>query len=157
MILVRPMRDEMGIAGGVQHLQWLFSGTFVAMLAAVPLFGWLTRHFAPSRFLPYVYYFFIGNLLLFFILFHLDFSHAYVARAFFIWASVFNLFIVSVFWSFMADIFNDRQAKRLFGVIAAGGTAGTLTKVHHMQDNMAAGCGRLPDRALRQRMIAYSG
>lgn len=125
--IVRPMRDEMGIAGGVQHLQWLFTGTFVAMLAAVPLFGWLARHYAPRQFLPYVYYFFIGNLLIFFALFQLDITHAYVARAFFIWASVFNLFIVSVFWSFMADIFTNNQARRLFGVIAAGGTAGALT------------------------------
>ncbi|MCJ8502035.1 NTP/NDP exchange transporter [Desulfatitalea alkaliphila] len=121
------MRDEMGIAGGVQHLQWLFSGTFLVMLAAVPLFGWLTRRHAPHRFLPYIYYFFIGCLLLFFLLFRMEITHAYVARAFFIWASVFNLFIVSVFWSFMADIFTTQQAKRLFGIIAAGGTAGALT------------------------------
>jgi AAA family ATP:ADP antiporter len=125
--IIRPMRDEMGIAGGVQHLQWLFSGTLVLMLAAVPLFGWVTRRFAPRQFLPYVYYFFIGNLLLFFALFQSNLTHAYVARAFFMWASVFNLFIVSVFWSFMADIFTNAQAKRLFGMIAAGGTAGALT------------------------------
>jgi AAA family ATP:ADP antiporter len=124
--IIRPMRDEMGIAGGVKHLQWMFSGTFLAMLAAVPLFGWLTRHYAPRRFLPYVYYFFIANLLLFFALFRSDLTHAYVARAFFIWASVFNLFIVTVFWSFMADIFTNAQARRLFGMIAAGGTAGAL-------------------------------
>lgn len=124
--IIRPMRDEMGIAGGVEHLQWLFSGTFLVMLAVVPFFGWLTRSFPPRRFLPYVYYFFIGNLLLFYVLFQLDLDHTYVARAFFIWASVFNLFIVSVFWSFMADIFSNAQAKRLFGVIAAGGTVGAL-------------------------------
>ncbi len=124
--IIRPMRDEMGIAGGVEHLQWLFSGTFLVMLAVVPLFGWLTRHFAPRRFLPLVYLFFIGNLLVFFLLFRSDITHAWVARAFFIWASVFNLFVVSVFWSFMADIFTNIQAKRLFGVIAAGGTAGAL-------------------------------
>jgi ATP:ADP antiporter, AAA family len=124
--IIRPMRDEMGIAGGVEHLQWMFSGTFLVMLSVVPLFGWLTRCFAPRRFLPYVYYFFIGNLLLFFALFRSDLNHVYVARAFFIWASVFNLFIVSVFWSFMADIFSNTQAKRLFGVIAAGGTTGAL-------------------------------
>lgn len=125
--IIRPMRDEMGIAGGVEHLQWLFTGTFLVMLAVVPFFGWLTRSLSPRRFLPYVYYFFIGNLLLFYVLFRIDLDHAYVARAFFIWASVFNLFIVSVFWSFMADIFSSAQAKRLFGVIAAGGTVGALT------------------------------
>lgn len=124
--IIRPMRDEMGIAGGVEHLQWLFSGTFLVMLAVVPLFGWLTRHFAPRRFLPLVYLFFIANLLVFYLLFRSDITHAWVARAFFIWASVFNLFVVSVFWSFMADIFTNDQAKRLFGVVAAGGTAGAL-------------------------------
>ncbi len=124
--IVRPMRDEMGIAGGVEHLQWLFTGTFLAMLAAVPLFGWVTSRFSRQRFLPLVYGFFIANLLIFFVLFRSGLTQAWVARAFFIWASVFNLFIVSVFWSFMADLFDDAQAKRLFGFIAAGGTAGAL-------------------------------
>jgi AAA family ATP:ADP antiporter len=124
--IVRPMRDEMGIAGGVDNLQWLFTGTFVAMLAVVPLFGWVSSRFERRRFLPAVYYFFIVNLLLFFVLFSSGITHAWVARAFFIWTSVFNLFVVSVFWSFMADIFSNAQARRLFGFIAAGGTAGAI-------------------------------
>jgi AAA family ATP:ADP antiporter len=124
--IVRPMRDEMGIAGGVENLQWLFAGTFLVMLAMVPLFGWVTSRYPRRRFLPYVYYFFIAQVLIFFVLFRSDITHAYVARAFFIWASVFNLFIVSVFWSFMADTFSSAQAKRLFGFIAAGGTTGAL-------------------------------
>jgi len=124
--IIRPMRDEMGIAGGVDKLHWMFTGTFLVMLAAVPLFGWVAKRFPVRQFLPYVYYFFIANLILFFVLFKSNFTQAYVARAFFIWTSVFSLFIVSVFWSFMADIFNNEQAKRLFGVIAAGGTAGAL-------------------------------
>ena len=125
--ILRPLRDEMGIAGGVKNLQWLFTGTFLAMLAVVPLFGWITSHYPRKRFMPYVYYFFIANILLFFVLFKSNITHAYVARAFFIWVSIFNLFVVSVFWSFMADIFRSTQAKRLFGFIAAGGTAGALT------------------------------
>jgi len=124
--IVRPMRDEMGIAGGVENLQWLFSGTFLAMLAAVPLFGWVSSRFPRRRFLPYLYTFFIVKLLVFFVLFQSDITHAWVARAFFIWVSIFNLFVVSVFWSFMADLFNNEQAKRLFGFIAAGGTVGAL-------------------------------
>lgn len=124
--ILRPMRDEMGIAGGVENLQWLFSGTFVAMLAMVPLFGWLTARYSRAVFLPIVYGFFITNLLLFYLLFKSDLTAAWVARSFFIWVSVFNLFVVSVFWSFMADIFSNRQARRLFGFIAAGGTAGAL-------------------------------
>lgn len=125
--IVRPIRDEMGIAGGVEHLQWLFLGTFLAMLAVVPVFGWLTSRFSRRRFLPYAYLFFIANLLLFFFWFRSGVPHAQVARVFFIWVSVFNLFVVSVFWSFMTDIFSETQSKRLFGPIAAGGSLGALT------------------------------
>ena len=124
--ILRPMRDEMGVAGGVEHLQWLFTGTFIAMLAVLPLFGWVASRYQRRQFLPYVYYFFIANILLFFLLFESNITHAYVARAFFIWVSVFNLFVVSVFWSFMTDLFRNAQGKRLFGVIASGGTVGAL-------------------------------
>ena len=92
--IVRPMRDEMGVAGGVENLQWLFTATFVAMLAVVPLFGWVTSRYGRRRFLPLVYLFFIANLLVFFVLFRSSVTHAWVARAFFVWASVFNLFVV---------------------------------------------------------------
>ncbi len=124
--IVRPLRDEMGVAGGVENLQWLFTGTFIVMLAVVPVFGWVTSSYRRSQFLPAVYIFFILNLLGFYSLFHSDISHVYLARAFFIWASVYNLFVVSIFWSFMADLYSDAQAKRLFGFIAAGGTAGAI-------------------------------
>jgi len=124
--ILRPLRDEMGVAGGVRQLQWLFTGTFVAMLAAVPLFGALVSRYPRHTFLPVVYRFFALNLLLFFALLQADVSRVVVARAFFIWASVFNLFVVSVFWSYMADIFSSGQGKRLFGFVAAGGTAGAL-------------------------------
>jgi len=125
--ILRPLRDEMGIQGGVENLQWLFTGTFIAMLIFVPLFGWVTSRFSRQRFLPYVYYFFIANLIGFYLLFLSEVSQVYIARAFFIWISVFNLFVISVFWSFMTDIFKDIQAKRLFGFIAAGGTTGAIT------------------------------
>jgi len=124
--IIRPLRDEMGVAGGVDQLHWLFTGTFVVMLLAIPVFGWLTKHFRRSRFLPVIYLFFITNLVLFFLLFQYSEHQLLAARAFFIWTSVYNLFVVSVFWSFMADVFNDDQAKRLFGVIAAGGTTGAI-------------------------------
>lgn len=125
--IVRPMRDEMGILGGVENLQWLFTGTLLAMTAAVPLFGWVSSRFPRQQFLPYVYLFFILILLLFYSLMHEETTPVYVARAFFIWASVFNLFIVSVFWSFMTDLYSNTQARRLFGFIAAGGTIGALS------------------------------
>lgn len=124
--ILRPVRDAMGIAGGVENLQWLFSATFIAMLLAVPVYGWATRYFSRHRLLPVVYGFFIVNLVLFYALFTLQLAPSWTARAFFVWLSVFNLFVVSVFWSFMADVFSQAQAKRLFGVIAAGGSAGAI-------------------------------
>jgi AAA family ATP:ADP antiporter len=125
--ILRPLRDEMGIAGGVGKLPWVFTGTFVAMLLAVPLFGLITARLPRRRFLPLVYGFFVFNLALFYGAFHVEGWHAATARAFFIWVSVFNLFVVSVFWSFMVDLFGSREGKRLFGLIAAGGTAGAIT------------------------------
>ncbi|MCW8890529.1 MAG: MFS transporter [Sedimenticola sp.] len=125
--ILRPMRDEMGILGGVENLQWLFTGTLLAMIAAIPLFGWVSSRFPRRKFLPYVYLFFIGTMLLFYLLMEERVLAVVVARSFFIWASVFNLFVVSVFWSFMTDIYSNGQARRLFGFIAAGGTVGAIT------------------------------
>lgn len=124
--ILRPLRDEMGIAGGVDNLPFVFTGTFAAMLLAVPMFGWAAARFPRAKLLPLMYLFFVANILIFFVLFKFDIAGVYVARAFFIWTSVFNLFVVSVFWSFMADLFSNKQARRLFGFIAAGGSAGAL-------------------------------
>jgi len=124
--VLRPLRDEMGIAGGVRNLQWLFTATFVAMLAAVPLFGAVVARLPRRRFIPLVYHFFVVNIAIFWLLLDLDVARIQVARVFFVWISVFNLFAVSVFWSFMADLFASEQGKRLFGFIAAGGSAGAL-------------------------------
>ncbi|MGA7799366.1 MAG: MFS transporter, partial [Gammaproteobacteria bacterium] len=124
--ILRPIRDEMGIQGGVRNLQWVFTATFVAMLLAVPVFGWAVARFPRRRLVPLVYYFFIANLLVFFVLFKVQVAGPWVARAFFVWVSVFNLFVVSVFWSFMTDLFTNAQARRLFGLIAAGGSFGAI-------------------------------
>lgn len=125
--VLRPLREEMGIVGGVQHLHWLFTATFISMLAAVPLFGWITSRFSRTTFLPVVYLFFIANLLLFFAAFQFEPARFWTARVFFVWISVFNLFVVSVFWSLMADLYSDAQGRRLFGFIAAGGSIGAIT------------------------------
>jgi AAA family ATP:ADP antiporter len=125
--VLRPVRDEMGIQGGIENLQWVFTGTFVVMLAAVPLYGWSVARLPRRYLLPAVYLFFIAILLGFYLLMRTDLAPEATARAFFIWASVFNLFVVSVFWSFMADLFSNVQARRLFGFIAAGGSAGAVT------------------------------
>jgi len=126
--ILRPLRDETGVAGGVDKLPWLFSGTFVAMLLAVPAFSAIAARLPRHRFIPLVYRFFVANIVIFWALFHFAPAGFRVgaARAFFIWTSVYNLFVVSVFWGFMADIFRHEQGARLFGFIAAGGSAGAL-------------------------------
>jgi AAA family ATP:ADP antiporter len=124
--VLRPLRDQMGIAGGVKNLPWLFTATFLALLIAQPLYGALVARLPRARFIPIVYHFFVANLALFWILLTLNIGAVIVARVFFVWVSVFNLFAVAVFWSFMADLFSAEQGKRLFGFIGAGGTAGAL-------------------------------
>ena len=124
--VLRPLRDEMGIAGGVRNLQWLFTATFLVMLAAVPVYGAMVARLPRRRFVPLVYHFFVANIAIFWLLLTFDVAKVQVARVFFVWISVFNLFAVSVFWSFMADLYTSEQGKRLFGFIAAGGSAGAL-------------------------------
>ncbi len=124
--LLRPLREEMGVRHGVNRLQWLFSGTFVCMLLVQPLYGALVSRYQRRVFLPTVYGFFIACLVGFYLVFRADVGMTVAVPAFFIWVSVFNLFVVSVFWSFMSDIFTTDQAKRLYGIIAAGGTCGAL-------------------------------
>lgn len=124
--VLRPVRDQMGIAGGVKTLSWMFTATFVTLLVAQPLYGVLVARVPRRRFIPIVYHFFVANLALFWLLLTFEVEPIAVARVFFVWVSVFNLFAVTVFWSFMADIFTSAQGKRLFGFIGAGGTAGAL-------------------------------
>src|SRR6266853_1302854 len=124
--VLRPLRDEMGVQGGVENLPWLFSMTFAAMLAAAPLFGWAAARLPRRRLVPWTYLFFIANVLVFYALFALGVAPPAVARAFFVWVSVFNLFVVSLFWSLMADLFRPEQSARLFGFLSAGGSCGAL-------------------------------
>ncbi|MGK3985448.1 MFS transporter [Sorangium sp. So ce136] len=124
--ILRPVREEMGISGGMDRLPWLFTAVFASMLAAVPAFSALVSRVPRRRFIPIVYRFFASNLLVFFGLLSLDVPRAEVGKVFYVWLSVFNLFVVSVFWGFMADIWRSGQGKRLFGFIAAGGSAGAL-------------------------------
>jgi ATP:ADP antiporter, AAA family len=126
MYLLRPLREEMGIRGGVARLDRAFLATFVVMLAAVPLHGWLFARVPRGHAVPLVYLFFASHLAVFSALFTGGRSHPAAAQAFFVWISVYNLFVVSVFWSLMADLFTSEQGKRLFGVVSAGGSAGAL-------------------------------
>jgi AAA family ATP:ADP antiporter len=124
--ILKPLRDEMGTASGVKDLKVLWTATFVVMLVAVPLFAALVARWPRKRVIPLVYRFFLLNLLVFFVLLKSGVERQTVARAFYVWLSVYNLFVVSVFWSFMADLFASEQGKRLFGFIAGGGTLGIM-------------------------------
>ncbi|MFF7709123.1 MFS transporter [Pseudomonas sp. NPDC007930] len=124
--MLRPIRESMGISAGVQNLQWLFTATFLAMLVAVPVFAWLSSHVPRRHFIDWAYGFFCSNLLAFAVIFELLGESQWTARAFYVWISVYNLFVISVGWSLMADVFDGAQAKRLFAVIAAGASVGGL-------------------------------
>ena len=143
--VLRPVRDAMGASGDVlavfppwlvdwservgfalgdYTLQILFTGTFISMVLLQPVYGALVSRFPRRIFLPAVYLVFIACLLFFF----WAFNHEVAGRgaAFFIWIAIFNLFAVSVFWSFMADVFSNENAKKVYGYIGAGGTIGAL-------------------------------
>lgn len=124
--VIRPIREEAGVAGGVENLPWLFTGTLLGMLVAHPLFSAAVSRWPRRRFVAVCYRFFMANLAVFFLLMKTapEGTLVWIGRVFFVWTSIFNLFVVSVFWSFMIDIFKERQSKRLFGFIGVGGTLG---------------------------------
>ena len=139
--ILKPLRDEMATAGGVKNVSWLFTATFVVMLVAVPAFSALVARWPRQKVIPFVYRFFLLNLLGFFAVLKLGVEREWVGRAFFVWVSVYNLFVVSVFWSFMADLFASEQGRRLFGFIAGGGTVGMLVGpflVQHLAEPLGA-------------------
>ena len=126
--VLRPIRDGMGVAGGVENIPWLFTATLAGMLVAHPVFASIVSRWPRKRFVTVTYRFFMLNLLVYyFLLTGLEGTAAvWVGRTFFVWISVFNLFVVSVFWSFMTDIYREHQSRRLFGLIGVGGTVGGI-------------------------------
>ena len=123
--MLRPLRGTVA-ANNSEILHWLYTATFLTMLAIVPVFGYIVSKFRRGVFVPAIYAFFIAHLLLFAAGFDDAATPVWMQRAFYVWLSVFNLFVVSVFWSFMADIFRPGQAQRLFGFIMAGGSTGAI-------------------------------
>ncbi len=126
--MLRPLREEMAIAGGVDNMQWLFTATFAVMLLVVPVYSWAVAR-APRRvFVPWTYRI-LGLCLLGFFVVLSTFAGAdltWGARVFFVFMSVFNLLVISVFWELMADHYTREQGGRLFGMIAAGGSLGAV-------------------------------
>ena len=144
---MRPLRDALASEIASEDLKFLWTGTFVASTLAAFVFGWVVSRFRISQFLPWVYGFFVINIVIFYMLmaaFPLASPDTIttpimnvwpiiigeakvstvVACVYYVWLSVFNMFVVSVFWSFLADRYSKDQSKRLFGFIAAGGSAG---------------------------------
>lgn len=116
----------MAIANGVVNIQWILLATVAVLLLLTPIFGWVTTRFKTRQFLSYCTLFFASHLVVFYFLFDVEQRSALVTQAFYVWVNVFNMFIVSLFWSFMNDVFGREQVKRLFAFIAAGGTAGAI-------------------------------
>lgn len=126
--IIRPIRDQMGVAGGVNNLQWLFTASLVGMLLLNIPFAWLVGNLPRHRFIPITYRFFAVNILIFAAVLRWSDPAAavWIGRIFFVWVSIFNLYVVSVFWQMNVDLFGPEAAKRLFGVIAAGATIGAI-------------------------------
>lgn len=126
--VLRPIRDELGVSGGLDNLPWLFTGTLMVMLLLNPLYAYIVRRYSREVFISIAYRFFALNLAVFAALMFKapEGWQSWIGRAFFIWVSVFNLFVVSVFWSFIEDVFTGSQGKRLFGIFSAGATIGGL-------------------------------
>ena len=126
--IMRPIREQMGVAGGVNNLPWLFTGTLAGMLLVNLPFAYLVKKLPRSRFIPLTYRFFAANIVLFALALHLASPEQaiWVGRVFFIWISVYNLFVVSVFWQVNVDLFSPEQGRRLFGFIAVGATVGGI-------------------------------
>ena len=124
--LLRPVRDAMATVFGVGQLQNLFTGTLVITLCCSPVFAWLTDTFRLSRVLTGIFWFLIVNLLCFYAWFQAEPDSRWFAAAYYWWFSVVNLFMVSVFWSLMVDLFTATQATRLLPAIAAGGSLGAI-------------------------------
>ena len=161
--VLRPIREQISSTYGTENLSKLFIATFVVMLIAIPIYSLLVGKFHRSRLVPSVYVFFIFNLILFWI--GMKYcpaeSQIWVSRAFFVWISVYGLFIVSFFWSVIGDMLSTEQGRRLFGFVAGGGTAGGMvasaTTTELVQRIGQANLLLLPAVALAIGLAVYFG
>ena len=128
LMMLRPARDALGMERGIESIRWLFVGTALATLLVNPVFGWLVSRFRRLQFIGATYGFFALSLVGFWAL--LVFAPGAVGarsgQVFYVWFSVFNLFVTMVFWALLADRFGSEQGKRLFALIAVGGTLGAI-------------------------------
>ncbi len=127
--VIKPVRDDIGAHNGVQNLWWMFTGTLLVALVANTAFSAIVARMSRRQFIPIVYRFFILNLAIFYLAMRYlsNTAQFWVGTAFFVWVSgAFNLFILTVFWAFMSDVFSPNQGKRLFAFISVGGELGGI-------------------------------
>jgi AAA family ATP:ADP antiporter len=125
--ILRPLRDTVATVLGVDRLPNLFTATFIGTVLASAIYAALATRIRLTRLLPGLFWFWLGNVLLFEVLFGLSPGNRWLNAGFYVWFSVTNLFMISVFWSLMVDVFSASQATRLFALIAAGGALGSIT------------------------------
>ncbi|HLA72822.1 MAG TPA: MFS transporter [Steroidobacteraceae bacterium] len=123
---VRPVRETIGTILGREATQNLWGFTALFAILIVPFYGWLVARVRRAVLLPAIYGFMALGFIVAAVVFENDPKNQVLARCFYVGISVMNLLLVSVFWSFMLEILSSRQTKRLFGIIAAGGTAGAF-------------------------------
>jgi ATP:ADP antiporter, AAA family len=124
--ILKPVRDTVATVFGADQLQLLFTGTFIGTLIASPIYAWLAARVRLNRLLPGVFWFWVLNVLLFQVLFKLAPDNRWIGGSYYVWFSTVNLFMISVFWTLMVDLFSASQATRLFALIAAGGSLGAI-------------------------------
>lgn len=122
----RPVRDALVLDGHPDDIPWLFTATFLGMLVASPLWSAALDRVGRRRLVPIAFHVFAACALGFAVAVAAELAPAVVGRVFYVWASVFVMFVVSVFWSLLADLLGPERARRLFGPIAAGGTIGAI-------------------------------
>ena len=125
--ILRPLRDTVATVLGADQLQRLFTGTFIGTMLASAIYTALASRIRLTRLLPGMFWFWLANVLLFEVLFRVAPGNRWIGGAYYVWFSVVNLFMISVFWSLMVDVFSASQATRLFALIAAGGAVGSIT------------------------------
>src|SRR5258708_29116288 len=126
--ILRPVRDTMATVFGVEALQDLYTGTFIITLICAPIFAWCAAKVKLARLLPGVFWLLLINLVIFYVFFRLAPQSRWLAAAFFWWVSAINLFLISRFWTFMADLFSPPPATRLFSLIAPGGRTRAIAR-----------------------------
>lgn len=128
--ILRPLRDTLGIEGGSEELKWLFLATFFATLIGSILAMFLSGIIRRKAYTDAIFAFFTANLGIFYICYFLtppqSAGFVHFSRVFYVWVSVFNMFVISSAWSLLADVFTRENSKRLFGIIASGASLGSI-------------------------------